>query len=151
MKKSDVQSLRKSLYDLIGVMNRPQPDIALIAEAGINLDRALFPLLTRIEMQGPIGVGELADLVGRDYSTVSRQVAKLESLGLVNRQSSAADARVREATISEKGRTMTEALDAARHRLFSATLADWDEKDLRDLIRLVRQLADSALQWKSGE
>ena len=45
------------------------------------LDRALFPLLVGIERRGPIGVGDLADLAGRDYSTVSRQVAKLESLG----------------------------------------------------------------------
>jgi len=54
-------------------------DTALIREAGIFLDRALFPLLVGIERKGPIGVGELADLVSREYTTVSRQVAKLES------------------------------------------------------------------------
>jgi predicted transcriptional regulator len=31
---------------------------------------------------------QLADRVGRDYTTVSRQVAKLESFGLVKRQGS---------------------------------------------------------------
>ena len=69
-------------------MNRPQRDEALIREAGIPLDRALFPLLVGIERFGPIGVVELADRVGRDYTTVSRQVAKLESLGLAERRQS---------------------------------------------------------------
>lgn len=151
MKQSDIRALREALYDLVGVMNRPQPDAALIADAGINLDRALFPLLTRIEFRGPIGVVELAELVGRDYTTVSRQVAKLESLELVKRQSNQTDARIRDATITAKGKVMTDAIDAARQRLISATLADWDEKDLKDLVRLTRRLADSALQWNKQD
>lgn len=39
-------------------MNRPQRDEAMIREAGIGLDRALFPLLVLIEKRGPIGVVE---------------------------------------------------------------------------------------------
>jgi DNA-binding MarR family transcriptional regulator len=53
-------------------------------------------------------VVELADRAGRDYTTVSRQVAKLESLGLVERRESATDRRVREAAISAKGKAMTD-------------------------------------------
>jgi DNA-binding MarR family transcriptional regulator len=79
----------------------------MVREAGISLDRALFPLFVMVERLGPIGVVDLADRVGRDYTTVSRQIAKLESLGLVDRQGSAADRRVREATITPKGKAMT--------------------------------------------
>ena len=86
-----LRQLHAALLDIVSVMNRPQRDEVLIKEAGIPLDRALFPLLVGIERFGPIGVVELADRVGRDYTTVSRQVAKLESLGLVKRQDSAAD------------------------------------------------------------
>ena len=99
---SCVGSTRRS-SDIVTVMNRPQRDEVLIKEAGIPLDRALFPLLLGIERFGPIGVVEIADRVGRDYTTVSRQVAKLESLGLVERRASPADRRVREAAISPKG------------------------------------------------
>jgi len=60
----------------------PQNDEALVRDAAIPLDRALFPLLVAVERFGPIGVVDLADRVGRDYTTVSRQVARLESLGL---------------------------------------------------------------------
>src|SRR5471032_645691 len=82
----EIRELREALLDLTGVLNRPKPDAALIAAAGVDLDRALFPLLARVERRGPLGIGELAELSGRDYTTVSRQVTKLEARGLVVRQ-----------------------------------------------------------------
>ena len=51
--KKDILLLREALLDLTGVLNRPQPDAALIALAGVDLDRALFPLLARVERRGP--------------------------------------------------------------------------------------------------
>ncbi|HEY0274556.1 MAG TPA: MarR family winged helix-turn-helix transcriptional regulator, partial [Paenirhodobacter sp.] len=110
------------------------------------LDRALFPLLVMIERLGPIGVVELADRVGRDYTTVSRQVAKLESLGLVDRQENAADRRVRAAVITATGKAMTDKVDAARERMARAVFASWEEKDLADLVRLMRRFADAVTQ-----
>src|ERR1700722_11731479 len=99
-----LRRLHSALLDILSVMSRPQRDEALIKEAGIRLDRALFPLLVSVERFGPIGVLDLADRVGRDYTTVSRQVAKLESLGLVERRDNAADRRVRGATVTPKGK-----------------------------------------------
>jgi DNA-binding MarR family transcriptional regulator len=112
-----------AVLDIMGAMNRPQRDEALITAAGIPLDRALFPLLVSVERFGPIGIVELADRVGRDYTTVSRQVAKLERLGLVERQGKAADRRVREAVVSRKGKAMIERVDAARDRMGRAVFA----------------------------
>jgi len=143
--KRELMQLREALLDINGILNRPQPDAALIALAGVDLDRALFPLLVRIERRGPLGIGELAELCGRDYTTVSRQVSKLEGLGLVGRQVNAQDARIKEAVITEQGRTMTHALDGAREKLFKAVLADWDSRDVTELARLMRKLADSGL------
>lgn len=140
----DLRDLHLAMMDLMGLANRPQPDAVLLREAGISLDRALFPLLTRIERKGPIGVVELADLAGRDHSVVSRQVAKLESLGLVERRPGATDRRVREAVVTDKGRAMTEALDAARQRLAGPMLARWSPQDRKDLTRLLRRFVDEA-------
>src|SRR5689334_23812076 len=111
-----VRALHEALVDIVGVFNRPQADEMMVRQAGISLDRALFPLLVVIERRGPIGVVDLADRVGRDYTTVSRQVAKLESLGLVERRAGRGDKRVREAVISAAGREMTDAIDQARDR-----------------------------------
>jgi DNA-binding MarR family transcriptional regulator len=145
--KKEIRDLRESLLDLAGVLNRPQPDAALIAAAGIELDRALFPLLARIERRGPLGIVELAELAGRDYTTVSRQVAKLESLGLVARCPSPEDGRVRAAIVTDQGRAMTRALDAARQKIIEGLFADWETHDVQELSRLLRRFADDALEW----
>jgi DNA-binding MarR family transcriptional regulator len=134
--------LHGALMDIVGFINRPQPDRALLREAGVALDRALFPLLVVIERRGPIGIVDLADFVGRDHTTVSRQVAKLEGLKLVVRRAGKADRRVREATVTAKGKTITDAIDAARQRMATSTLAAWNERDLKTLARLLRRLAD---------
>jgi DNA-binding MarR family transcriptional regulator len=138
-----LRALHGALLDIVGIMNRPQRDEVLIREAGIPLDRALFPLLVSIERFGPIGVVEVADRVGRDYTTVSRQVAKLESLGLVERQGSVEDRRVREAIVTSKGKAMTDLVDAARERIGRAIFATWDTDDIDELVRLTRKFADA--------
>ena len=120
----------------------PQRDAALIREARISLDRALFPLLSGIERYGPIGVVELAEGVGRDYTTVSRQVAKLARLGLIQRKPRASDGRVNEAVLTRKGRALTNALDAGRMRLAAPILAKWSRRDFGDLVRLMRRFVD---------
>ncbi len=136
------RELHRTLVDLVGLMNQPQRDSALLKEAGVALDRALFPLLAVIERKGPIGVVELAGLVGRDYTTVSRQVAKLESLGLICRTPSKFDKRVRQAKITARGRAMTKLIDAARERMAGTLFASWSRRDLQDLSRLMRRFAD---------
>lgn len=138
-----LRELHMALLDIVAVMNRPGRDEVLIREAGIPLDRALFPLLVLVERFGPIGVVDLADRVGRDHTTVSRQVARLEAAGLVLRRAGAADRRVREAAIAPRGKAMTEAVDAARDRIGRAALADWDAADVDDLARLLRRYADA--------
>jgi DNA-binding MarR family transcriptional regulator len=147
--KEEILQLHNTLIDLTGFMNSPRRDTALIHEAGVSLDRALFPLLMGIQRHGPIGVVELAGLAGRDYTTVSRQVTKLESLGLIARHASKADKRVRAAAITAKGRRIAAALDEARERLASEVLANWSKKELQELVRLMRRFADDLLAWRA--
>lgn len=139
-----IRELHEALIDIVSLMNRPQRDEQMIKEAGIALDRALFPLLVGIERLGPIGIVELADRSGRDYTTVSRQVAKLESLGLAERKQSAADRRVNEAVVTPKGKAMTDKIDAARERKVRAAFQTWDAHDIEELVRLMRKFADTA-------
>ncbi|WP_263489297.1 MarR family transcriptional regulator [Mesorhizobium sp. BR-1-1-10] len=135
--------LHRSLIDIVTIMNRPERDVELLTKAGLTLERALFPLLVLVERLGPIGVVDLAGRVGRDYTTVSRQVSRLEELGLVTRRLSAADKRVREAVVTPQGKAATDALDAAREQIAVAKFADWDRKDFDDLVRLMRMLVDT--------
>jgi DNA-binding MarR family transcriptional regulator len=141
-----LRRLHEALIDVVGIFNRPQNDAILLRDAGVSLDRALFPLLVLIQRRGPLGIGALADWVGRDHTTVSRQVAKLERLDLVIRRAAKTDRRVTEAVVTQKGQAMSERLDAARERLARNALAGWSEHDLGELARLLRRFADNLLQ-----
>lgn len=135
------RDLHAALVQVVGVMNRPQRDEQMIAEAGITLDRALFPLLVLIGRLGPIGVGELADRVGRDYTTVSRQIAKLDGLGLIERRAAERDRRISEASITVAGRAMNTAIDVARERLAQRIFRHWETKDVETLATLMTRFA----------
>src|SRR6202789_3574192 len=138
-----IRDLHGSMLDIMSVINRPQRDEVLIKAAKIRLERALFPLLVVIDKFGPIGVVDLADRVGRDYTTVSRQIAKLEGLNLVERRAGATDRRIRETAISPKGKAMTRAVDTARERLARRVFETWNPRDFDELVRLMRKFADA--------
>ena len=141
--KAKLRVLHAALLDIFTTMNRPERDDELMRAAGIRLDRALFPLLVGIERFGPIGIVDLAGRAGRDYTTVSRQVAKLAALGLVERRDGEKDRRVKEAVITAKGKTFTGMIDGARDRIGAALFSDWEEQDIDDLVRLMRRFADA--------
>lgn len=136
-----VRELHGALIAIASVMNRPRNDQRLVAAAGIRLDQALFRLLVAIERMGPIGVVELAERLGRDYTTVSRQVARLEAMELVTRRGNAQDRRIREALVAPKGKEMTDRLDEARARLAREAFRDWPERDVDELVRLMTRFA----------
>jgi DNA-binding MarR family transcriptional regulator len=137
-----IRELHLALISIVSVMNRPELDEKMVKEAGISLDRALFPLLVLVERLGPIGVVDLAGRVGRDHTTVSRQVGKLESHGLVERRAGAEDGRVRQVIVTRKGKTMTDAVDAARDRMGQALFARWEAREIDELVRLMRKFAE---------
>jgi DNA-binding MarR family transcriptional regulator len=138
-----LKELHGSLLDIASAMNRPQRDAYMVRAAGISLERALFPLLVSVGKIGPIALVELADRVGRDYTTVSRQVAKLEQLGLVTREPNSVDRRVRKVAITPQGKTMTNRVDSARERIGRTILASWEPQEVETLIRLMRKFADA--------
>ncbi|EAY2465469.1 winged helix-turn-helix transcriptional regulator [Salmonella enterica] len=138
-----IKTLHGALIRIVSALNQPRNDEKLIEDAGIQLDRALFSILISIERLGPIGVVELAERAGRDYTTVSRQVAKLEKLGLVIRQHNAVDRRIREAVISPTGRAMTERIDAAREQMGNVIFKGWSQDELDIFVRLMQKFADA--------
>ncbi len=136
-----------AILDILAVMSNPQVDGEMVRAAGIPIDRALFPLLVSIERLGPLGIVELADRIGRDHTTVSRQVAKLEQLGLVVRKGNPRDRRIREAQVTPAGQAMTEAVDTARARIAGEIFETWKPEEVDDLVRLVRKLSDGMREF----
>jgi DNA-binding MarR family transcriptional regulator len=138
-----LNDLHRSLLDIASAMNRPDRDAYLVRAAGISLERVLFPLLVGVERFGPIPLVELADRAGRDYTTVSRQAARLEKLGLVKREENSVDRRVRKVAITAQGKAMTNRVDAARLRLGRAVFASWEPQEVEAFMRLMRKFADA--------
>ncbi len=148
--KSALPGLHRSLLDIVGAMNRPELDQAMLEMAGLSLEPALFTPLVLIAKLGPIGVVNIAGRVGRDYTTISRQVSRLEELGLVSRQINSADRRMREAVITRKGKIATDAIDEAREQIALTLFRDWSRDDFDQLARLLRMLADRLNETPGG-
>ena len=141
MAHEDSSDLTGALMDLVGFLNSPRQDEALLKAAGVQLDRALFPLLVRIARLGPISVADLAEHVGRDPSTVSRQVARLVGLRLAARVEGP-DRRMRPVGITEKGDRVMGALTAAREAMLNRVFADWSAADRAAFGRLNRRFVE---------
>jgi DNA-binding MarR family transcriptional regulator len=129
--------------EIVSRMNRPQQDAYMVRAARLPFDHALFPLLVSVEKIGPLPLVELADRLGRDYTTVSRQVSRLERLGLVKREALSVDRRVRKVAITTDGKAATKRIDAARERVIRKLLESWTSEEIEVLLRLMRKLADT--------
>lgn len=145
-----MDQLHTAVLDIVALINGPERDAVLIREAGITLDRALFPLLVLTGRLGPIGVVELADRVGRDHTTVSRQLARMETLGIIARAPDATDRRRRACVLTTTGQAMAARIDDARESLLRRGFADWSERDIDDLVRLTVQFAAAMRRGQTG-
>jgi DNA-binding MarR family transcriptional regulator len=134
----NLEILGSALLDILSMLNSPQRDGVLLREAGVEIDRALFPLLVAT------GVRDLADLVGRDHTTVSRQLAKLKQMNLVASQAEQ-DKRRNAVKLTAEGEKIVQKISRARRRLLSKVLADWSEADRTALATLTRRFADAVI------
>ncbi|WP_316526554.1 MarR family winged helix-turn-helix transcriptional regulator [Kitasatospora brasiliensis] len=101
------------------------------------LDRAAYLLLDRLERHGPANVKALAEALGVDSSTVTRQVAPLVAAGLVGRVQDPADRRaVRLALTSHGAGRLSEVRDG-RAELTRRLMADWPPEEQRAFCALL--------------
>lgn len=133
--------LFNSLFEIVTFLNRPSQDRKMLERVGIELDAALFPLLVRIGRGGPFGIVELADQLGKDYSTVSRQVDKLLALNLVGIVNDSGDKRIRKVRPTNAGKEMIKKIAATRRQMIEEILIDWDELELEVLGESLEHLA----------
>jgi DNA-binding MarR family transcriptional regulator len=136
-----LKALHEALLRIVNVLNRPQGDNVILTRAGVSLDTALFPLLVRVSMQRNLTIGELADQVGRDYSTVSRQVTRLQTLGLVHSELSETDRRQRLLNVTAAGKNTLKKIDRARNSVMSEALEGWSQAEITELARMTTRLA----------
>ena len=103
---------------------------------GDQLEPATFWLLKNLAPES-MRVTALAGCTNLDTSTVSRHVAQMERLGLVERHPDPDDGRAQRVGLSAEGRqTLDDALDRRRATMIRS-FDGWDAADIADFDRML--------------
>ncbi|MEW9700773.1 MarR family winged helix-turn-helix transcriptional regulator [Paenibacillus sp. SI8] len=133
----------KALIDLFSLINRPDRDKKMITNAGVNLEAATFRVFVGIGHLQPTSVGDLAAMMGKNYSSVSRQIDKLETAGLVHTYPSSSDSRIRVSELTKYGEEINTMISLTRERIMREGLADWTMEEKNGLLNSLRRLFES--------
>jgi len=126
----------------IGLLLRRSRAISarLAGELHPELDGAAYGLLALLQDAGPLRASDLVLRLGLDKSTVSRQVATLVTLGLLDRAPDPEDGRAQVLTPSAEGAARLAKIRDARRARWEADLADWPSSDVATLAELLGRL-----------
>lgn len=109
---------------------------------GDRLERSAYLVLSRIEMEGPLSIGQLADAFGLDASTVNRQTAALLRTDLAERIPDPDGGMARKLRITDEGLRRLHANRAWATNGLGIVLADWTADE-------VATLADALLRFNT--
>jgi DNA-binding MarR family transcriptional regulator len=126
----------------IGLLLRRSRAISsrLSGELHPELDGAGYGLLALLHDAGPLRASDLVARLGLDKSTVSRQVASLVELGLVDRTADPVDGRAQVLTPSAEGSARLTRIREARRARWEQDLSDWPDEDVVRLGELLHRL-----------
>jgi DNA-binding MarR family transcriptional regulator len=105
-----------------------------------DLDPASYSLLLMVDDAGSLRGMDVADRTGLDKSTVSRQIATLVDLDLLERVPDPDDGRARRIQLSDLGRERLADVRRQRSKHLHREFASWSTEDLRHLARLLAKL-----------
>ncbi|KRV46980.1 MarR family transcriptional regulator [Wenjunlia vitaminophila] len=128
---ADEPSLYDRLQHQVALFARraEQTRLGGVGKARNSMDRAAYLLLNRLDLQGPMGVKALAESMGIDSSTVTRQVAPLVESGLVERASHPEDGRAVVLELTTRGLQRLEEVRQSRRQLMTLVTQDWTEHE----------------------
>ena len=129
------------LVRLVRLIERVQAQYQ--AEHPDAVDRATYLLLVHLAKDGAQRAGALAEAVHSDPSTVSRQVAHLVQLGLVERVADPADGRATLLVATDEGRRVFDENRQLRNRRIAGLIADWPDEERQTFARLLTRFTDS--------
>jgi len=110
---------------------------------GEHVDRSGYWVLFRLdESGGSVRLSDLASLLELDLSTVSRQVRHLVDSGLVTRESDPVDGRACLLGLSDRGRSVLDAVREARREVLRSALVGWHGDERVAIAEALARLAD---------
>jgi DNA-binding MarR family transcriptional regulator len=105
-----------------------------------DMEPAAYGLLTVIRREGPIRLTELASCIGVGKPSVSRQIAFLESIGLVAKEADPLDGRAQTIRLTAKGEEKMHQVQDARREVFRERLGEWPVEELQTLAAYMAKL-----------
>ncbi|NHC16134.1 MarR family winged helix-turn-helix transcriptional regulator [Motilibacter deserti] len=113
-----------------------------------ELENDAYGLLVRLDqVDGERGT-DLAAFFGVGKPTISRQVAMLEKLGLVERHPDTTDGRATVLKITEDGRARIRRMREARQQYFGEMLASWDQADVEQFAHLLHRYNETVFSYR---
>ncbi|MET7507089.1 MarR family transcriptional regulator [Streptomyces albidoflavus] len=113
------------------------------------LERSAYILLSRLEVQGPMSIGELCDAFGLDASTLNRQTAAVLRAGPAERVPGPEGGMARRFRMTEAG---VEALWEEREGVVGSlerVMADWPEEGIAAFAACLRRF-DTGIERLGG-
>ena len=138
---AEVVRLLRANHALKAQIHAVQPDV---------IEWAGSMLLFHLCKDGPQRSSALAAAVCVDPSTVSRQIADLVDLGLVERRADPLDGRATLLAATEAGEARHRMVHERRDRAFAVMLADWSDDDVHTLVGLLRRFNDTLIDSRSS-
>jgi DNA-binding MarR family transcriptional regulator len=109
-----------------------------VATAPVEVTVPQHRLLVLLATRGPQKIGQLAALLGVNQSNASRQVDRLQRLGLTSRRGSPADRRVVEVVLTEDGAAVVEAVTQSRREELRRVLERMEPVDPATVVAALR-------------
>ncbi len=98
-----------------------------------DLEPSAYPLLAQIEREPDVRASALAEHIGVGRGTMSRQLGRMEQLGLIERRPDPEDYRGQLIRVTPEGDRRVAAARAKRRGYLGQVLADWDPAE-RELL-----------------
>lgn len=115
--------------------------------AGENyLDRSAYTLLTRLQVEGPMSIGQLSEAFGLDASTLNRQTAAMMRAGLVERISDPDGGMARKFAVTDTGHRRMSAERESKLAGLQTVLENWSDDDVAALADLLRRFNEDIEQ-----
>ncbi|MEV0339872.1 MarR family transcriptional regulator [Nocardia sp. NPDC050713] len=138
---ADPAALTRLAFEL-ALLSRHFP-ASVLRRPGFQLDRSAFLILTRLEIDNPLTLRELAGAFRLDISTINRQVGAMLKHGLVERVPDPEGGIARKIRASAKGMELLAADRAQSRDGIGAVVAEWSESDIGQLSALVARFNES--------
>ncbi|MBP2708140.1 MarR family transcriptional regulator [Microbispora sp. RL4-1S] len=122
---------------------------AFCARSDRALERSAYLLLSRIEIEGPMSIGQLAEAFGLDTSTVNRQTAALLRSGVAERIPDPDGGLARKLRITEEGARRLRADREWAIEGLGLVLDDWAPGEVAAFAQVLRRF-NMAIERREG-